>query len=245
MAGEEEIQIFAHDSGKRVVIDNSDTVCRWRGPVTIVPAWVGFAQISPFINGAPDSQQLGTISSDMLKSDRGAFVALLDRPAEVSPIVLIQHNESVFYQKEFGPRHTSSAVWRDFYFRSLYVAMKEASKRWELETISMTSLSGNAWRFDTLAVVVEVVAYLCARKEMGMSEVRVLGCEPEVVEKALEATSYERQGVDPDDLRPFEFEEVTYTSAFGTESPYTGNAGPPEGGRLFRIPMEREGLIGH
>lgn len=164
--------------------DESDLEIIWGGkPVwsdtpVICASEVGYSPLAAALRGSQDQAEVEKLSDWLRGTHDGPFVSLLDGTATRRPIGLIQadtsDSESQNYYEANRPR-PDRGIWRDFYFESVFAAVREADRRWSPNEIELTHPTGGAWTRDLLAVSLEALGHLADHHDLSCQSIR-LGC---------------------------------------------------------------------
>lgn len=197
----------------------------------------GYAPINSFLRGSRGADQLGKLADYLSDTDDGAFVALIDPARRRPPLAVIQSSFGTtsrenFYQRVHGAPHR---LWRDFYFRTIFIALDESDRRWRRPEIVMKHPNGGAWNQEAYKVSMEALGFLVDQRELSVEKVHIQcvhGFEAGVRDfgAALESLNEERASGQSPEFRSFEKREI---------DPAEIEAPEFEGATLFRIPIER------
>lgn len=139
---------------------------------------VGYSSLTSVLRGSQDKAEVERLSDWLRDTHEGPFVSLVDAAATRRPIGLIQadtsDSESQNYYEANRPR-PDRGIWKDFYFESVFAAVREADRRWSPDEIELTHPTGGAWTRDLLAVSLEALGHLADHHDLSCQSIR-LGC---------------------------------------------------------------------
>lgn len=190
----------------------------------VCASMIGYSPLNNALRGAAQRDEIAVLS-DWLRSTRdGPYVALIDSDGTRRPLALIQADTSDSgaenYYEIHRPRPSRDLVWRDFYFRTVLTAVREADARWSPEEIEVTHPTGGAWSRDLLATTLDALGHLADSTVLRASTIR-LGCIHGVDEAdfqwAMSRFNQEQGSQNSTEFHDFEVEAVE-----------SGNSGAPD-----------------
>lgn len=194
----------------------------------------GYSPFNTAVMRANDGAEVRAAVSRLRATEDGAFVMLLDEARGRRPMALIQDDTGAFHSKCHARGAPWSKLWRDFIFKSVFVAVGEADSRWKAESMTITHPTSGPWRLETYVLVLEALGHLVDQRELSLGRI-LLNCihnedrERQYYQEAMELLNREQSQSPRPSFREFPVAEVPLSSIGATDTP---------GSALFRIPME-------
>ncbi|MGB6057605.1 MAG: hypothetical protein WBF71_05020 [Microthrixaceae bacterium] len=209
-------------------------------PVIRCSAPDGYGGLRGQIQGHSSEDQILALADWMTVTTEGAFVAVLDNQVWPNGMVLIQSDHDgrggrTFYQSIHGD---SPGIWLDFYFRTVFTAIKVADKNFSASDLVLRHPTNGSWSEPLLTVSLEAIRNLADQADLTVKRIHI-GCIHGIdsagnFRRAASQLELEVESGTAPEFRSFETEEHGLPDAVG-DLP---------GARLFRIPVGRQGQPG-
>lgn len=193
----------------------------------------GYSPLGPALGGARNV--LTPLVDWMRSTTNGAYVALVDEPPARRPLAIIQSNRGPGGQANFYESHHTreDEVWRDFYYKTTFAALREINDRWAAEVVEVSHPTGFGWPQDLVTVVLEALGQISDQFGTAIKKVHLTCLHDltfERVRSASDLLSREQSGPAAPRHRDFQTERIKMSAA-GLQ--YV------EGVSLVQVPVQR------
>lgn len=180
-------------------------------PLICCSAPKGFVRLPGFIESDPRKAEILSVAEWLTVSRGGAFTVVFPATKDSKGLALIQadhdgHGSETFYQRHHGDSH---GIWRDFYFRTVYIALREGDKVWNAEEIQIAHPVNGGWDLELLTVVLEGIGHLADQRDLNVKTIHLdclHGIDTRDFKQALDTLNREQTGSDGSTYREFEVE---------------------------------------
>ncbi len=231
----EQTALLRGDNSSLNVTCDIDAEGRSGVPLICCSATRGYVHITSFLSDDPRREKITELANWMTESDDGAFVAVTPEAVGRPGVALIQADHGReqgegFYQRAQGDSH---GIWRDFYFTTIFTALREADALWQADEILLAHPVNGAWDLDLMTVALEVIGHLADRQELHVKTIHLdclHGDRNRMFEQALSTLNREQTSDSKASFREFLVEEVELPSDVGENA---------LDARIWQIPLER------
>lgn len=202
----------------------------------LVGGETGFSCFAEIRNQLPNPRHklaIAHLSDEMRLSENGAYVAWVSPEVTGGPaLVSIQTNRGAFYEAKHEPPTTDAPVWRDFYYRTVFLGLQELSKFWSPADIQFHHPTGSGWPPDLLTVSFEAIRNLAYEESLSFDRINLQECRGSPSTQECQMALNELADVKPDDQvhRPFDWQWKDGGEFFDLRL--------PSGVHIAKIPLE-------
>ena len=119
--------------------------------------------------------EMRSLYNEMNRCNDGAQIAFVNNGAVARPVVVVQSNQSAFYERIHGPQEFVTKIWRDYYYAVLYTVFDFIDSNWSHEYVWLDHLIHYcACPYGLLECALEALGHLEAEKNIAMN--LLLGC---------------------------------------------------------------------
>lgn len=144
-------------------------------PLVCCSAPEGYVRLPGFIESDPRKAEIISVAEWLTGSRGGAFTVVFPRTKSSQGLALIQadhdgHGNETFYKRLHGESH---GVWRDFFFTTIFTALKEGDGLWESEQIQIAHPINGGWDLDLITVTLEAIGHLTDQQELNVNTIHL------------------------------------------------------------------------
>jgi hypothetical protein len=167
--------VLAGAKSEIVVTCDHDREWNSNTPLICCSAPKGYVRLPDFISNDPRKDQILSVADWMTGARGGAFVAVFPCTEVSEGLALVQADHDGRGSETFYQRHhqDSHGVWRDFYFQTVYAALKEGDALWGSEEIQIAHPINGGWDLELITLVLESIGLLADQQELNVKKIHI------------------------------------------------------------------------